>query len=587
MFSLSSHDLVQYSIITLAHSKDWLFTYAFLIASLLPALHRTSVVCKGDKSFLPSVTRLLSGGLIVIFYTATFFVGTGLIAAFITRYDLILQLKHHFEQVYMYGFAGLVVGLPTGFVLRHLIARYLEPYMNRKTKRALKSVDKKGLTDVRDLAKLFPEVIKYDPTKYFQQALKLNKVFLCLDENHKPIFLDEDYYRETNVQLVGAPSAGKSMVCAIACCQRVLSGRHVVVTIDPKHDVYLPALLENSAKIAGVPYREINLKRDQPPQFNPLHNITPEDLYELLISAFGLSLSDKDSDHYRINERDPLYTLCYMIDENPSFPKLLDLAEDINDELGDVYKKIKEIALIPAVQTDAPNDLEEILSSQGVWYFKGAMRDDAVKMLQRLIFARIPQIVENRDDKSSHVTIVGDEFKYSLSRVICDSLGALRSSNASYWLCHQSLGDIEIAVAGLEPKVVYQTVTDNTGLKLSYRCQNPKTAKMFSDLTGTILVDNEIQQTETNEANSELHKRGRTLAQTQVPYFSTNVLMNLPKRCCLIMGAGGIPQLGITAPILIDPVPYKPIVTNHTPPRSINDELMPFSSFDDDLLPKG
>jgi len=325
---------------------------------------------------------------------------------------------------------------------------------------------------------------------------------------------------------------------------------------DPKNDEWAPSVFAEACASAGVPFTFVDLRSGRGPQINPIAGVDAAQLQELLIAAFSLGRKGEAADFYRQADRRAARILSAGVRGGDSLPALADRAVD---ELGEELAKqatgfigqLEELAEISSVQTAEGVDLASVLESGGCIYLVGSMRDEAVIMLQKLLFVRLVQLVEARPRGGRHVTAFLDEFKYLLSKPAVDALGVVRDKGMNILLAHQSLGDFSMCGQDLTPKAVETTVVDTTPLKWIYRTKDHATAKWASAQTGTILADREMRDVVTNEAGSETASTERRLVQEDRALIDTNTIQHLPDGCAVCIGDGQA-KLAFARPLRVE-----------------------------------
>ncbi|MDP2788082.1 MAG: TraM recognition domain-containing protein [Pseudomonadota bacterium] len=104
----------------------------------------------------------------------------------------------------------------------------------------------------------------------------------------------------------------------------------------------------------------------------------------------------------------------------------------------------------------------------------------------------------------------------------------------------------------LDKDAVRGSVMENCAIQLSYRIKDPETAEWLAASTGTILVDDESRKIEKNLALTETVSKERTVRQAERYYIDTNMLMNMPRGCGLLVGAGKLPSFCYTSPVKVE-----------------------------------
>jgi hypothetical protein len=323
-----------------------------------------------------------------------------------------------------------------------------------------------------------------------------------------------------------------------------------VIVFDPKNDEWAPHVLRSVAK----KFVKVDLRRGMPAQINPFWKITPDHLFELFVAGFSLGTKGSDADHYRLGDRKAAYELSQQIgSEGATIFELLELTRALPDEIkknaAGFISQLEELSKIESIQAAQGVDIAEVIANGGCIYFVGAMRDDSVIRLQKMLFVRVIQLVESRSSLVARrqVTIFLDELKYLLSAPSINSLGTVRDKACNILLAHQSLGDFASGGADLDADAVRTSILDNTPLKWIYRNKSFDTAKWASEQTGEISVDveqrtiNRHGAVETISAEARLSKEKRYL-------IDINTIQHLPDGCAVCIGAG-LAHLAFARPI--------------------------------------
>ncbi|MFW9744071.1 TraM recognition domain-containing protein, partial [Vibrio parahaemolyticus] len=144
-----------------------------------------------------------------------------------------------------------------------------------------------------------------------------------------------------------------------------------------------------------------------------------------------------------------------------------------------------------------------------------------------------------------------DELKYHISKPAMEGLGAARDKGVHMFLAHQSIADLKDCPADLNGDAVVGAVVENTKFKLVYRLQDPDTAKWVSEMSGTILVDDETRYVEANKSLSEVVEDKRNIRMAERQYVDTNMLLNLPAFVSYIFTTNDVPKPSLIAPIKV------------------------------------
>ncbi len=186
------------------------------------------------------------------------------------------------------------------------------------------------------------------------------------------------------------------------------------------------------------------------------------------------------------------------------------------------------------------------------------MRSEPIIVLQKMLFVRLIQLIENSRKRKRHCSIFLDEFKYLLSGSALNALGSIRDKGCNILLAHQSLGDFANCGADLSESAVRSTVLDTTPIKWLYRPADYETASWISSQTGQIKVATQTTQAVRNIELSESLSDNRTVSETTRNLVDVNTVQTLPKGCAVCIGAG-IPTLAFIKAVQVDK--FEPNVT--------------------------
>lgn len=434
----------------------------------------------------------------------------------------------------------------TGFVISSVIWFYLlRTFINWWDKVKQKLIKKTSLqrderTDIRLVEQQLPSVVKsYNPERYFK---KKGKIFLGLNELLKPIYISSVLWRSSHCDYIGTTGGGKGVAAGVALTQSVYQGEAVIV-IDPKDDEFLPHVMGQAAKKAGVPYYYIDLLGDAP-QWNPFQNKTNFEIEELFSGAFGQTSQGGIDDVHRGRDRACARRFAgEMVEDYRSTKEVCEsLLLKFPDEMKEANKfrdDLDEIVSTPVINIVDGIDLAKAIEEGAVIYLRGSMRNPRALKLQKMFVLSVMQHCENRDrENARHVCIFLDEFKYLISKPALEALGAIRDKHAHVLLAHQSLGDLRDCPKDIDPESIVSSVNENCRLKLAYKINDPDTANWLANMSGRILVDDEMRTISTGVAMAETKDPERRLMQTERCLVDTNMLLSLPKSCAVLYGNG-------------------------------------------------
>lgn len=404
------------------------------------------------------------------------------------------------------------------------------------------------ISDARSLE--FATVPDFDPVDYFDMAVAKDAVFLGLDEKRSPIYIPRKTWVKSNIQIMGSVGSGKGVLACCALAQCASTFNDAVIVFDPKNDEFAPHVLKSQADNFVL----LDLRQGKPPQLNIFKDLNAYQLNELLVSGFSLGRTGSESDFYRNGDREAVRLLSSQFESGTDIGHFMDAAQklpkEIKDKAGNFLSQLRELSELTVLQTSEGVDLKNVILNGGCLYVLGSLRDESVIMLQKMLFVRCLQIIEERDrfKETTHVNIMLDEFKYLLSKSSLEALGTVRDKNCNILLTHQSLGDFGQCGADMKSDVARATVIDNTPIKWIYRMKDPDVVSWVSKQTGQIRVDSERRSVSTDAGNVELMSTDTTVSKETRELIDTNTIQHLPDGAAVMIGVG-LARIAYSKPI--------------------------------------
>jgi len=461
-----------------------------------------------------------------------------------------------------FGIAWCFAGIAVGFGLAKLLAFFLlegrfaaadqkvNAQLNQESRRSSQRTGE--MTDVRNLH--FGEPVPVNALADFstEQARKQQVVFLGKKEDGQPVLVPRDTWRKTNVQILGLPGSGKSVMATNALIRCVRDFGDAVVYFDPKGDAWAPHVFR-----AHCPdFTLLDLRPGKPAQLNLFRDLDSYALKNLLIAGFNLGEAGDIADHYRNHEQKAAQLIADQFPNGANIQQVLAAAYALPDAIKKAVDgfiiKLENVASQSVLQTDTGIDVAGIINGGGCLYVIGSMDDEAVIRVQKMLFARCAQVILARDEftERPHVSIMLDEIKYLLSKYVLNALGTLRSRDCNLLLAHQSLGDFGLCGQGLPADFVKTTVLDNTPIRWFYKAASEESAQWAAAQTGEIRVDVERRKVQRETGNVE-HISGDSYIQKEARYlFDVNTLQHLPDGFAVITGLG-VAHMGFSSPLRV------------------------------------
>lgn len=448
----------------------------------------------------------------------------------------------------------LIAGLILPALLVFVVSRYGGEYWSNLLSKVTRSYAKERMrrTDIRHMAGELPQAQKqnYHTRQFFSKGT----VFLGLDPNGKHVRIPQSQWLKSHIQIMGTTGAGKGVAAGMLLSQAVWEGETAII-IDPKNDEYLPHVMLQAATDRHAEYVYVDLSANSP-QWNPFMGKTAQECEELLTAGFGMAEKGTDADFYRVEDRRVARRFAEFATANlgslpDQFSAFFRQQPELINDCKKLYADLEELAITPAAQAITGLDIAKLIQRGSVIYVRGSTRNPRILKLQRIFLLSCMQWLENRDrENARHAVIFLDEFKYVLSRPALEALATIRDKRAHVMLAHQSLGDLKDCSGDLNPDAVIGGVIENCAIRISYRVQDPETAKWLSEASGKILIDDESRVVERNAGLTEIAKGQRVLRQAERPLIDTNQLFMLPERCAVLFGVGPA-RFIFTSPVVV------------------------------------
>ena len=544
-------------------SPDWsLFIGQATLILALSITNKFAAVTKANQTLVAKTFRTLAGK--VPEYTILLGIGWFLLSIFFSykvsgNWDNSTAWWHNFNN-HVVGQRWVITisitsGIVGGFWIRFYIGRKIEPKLETYFNKFIR-LNKDELIDVRNIERYTPEHIKYNPQEYYALAKKKQTIFLGIDEFHKPVLLPLDQYLTENIQVLGPPGRGKGVCAGTVLHQGITNFDHGVCVFDPKNDAWASSVMYDACKKSGRPFLLIDLRSGKPPQINPFNGMSSDELNEMLVAGFSLGKKGEAADHYRLNDREICWQLSKSIQKGDHIGSLLERLFELAGKEGEGFvKQFKELARLSPLHAEKGASIEQFINKGGCLYIIGSMRDEAVIQLQKMLFIRIVQLIENKSSER-HISIFLDEIKYLISSPTVNALGTIRDKGCNLIITHQSLGDLKQVGQDLNPQATFDNVVDNCPIKWIYKPSTYEVAEWSSLQSGKVIVNQQSQKTQVNIEGIRLEDAEVSTKQTYQQKYDTNVILNLPKFCALCIGVGAA-RLAFSQPVPVEKLKFK------------------------------
>lgn len=494
-------------------------------------------------SFQKRERELLAGISGFIMAVGFFWLGSWFFVSWFTPYNL---------KTPAYLWCGSFIA---GFILAIFSERkaipMIESFVKTGTKKSV--LERGGKTDIRELFKDLSKDIDYDPLKY----IKKDQWFIGLNDQKEPIYIKNK--KLGHMQVIGPSGTGKTLSMSLSGYQAIIKDECLIV-IDSKKkgDLYFPEVCKKACDLMGKKFHFMDITSEIE-QLNICEDASPDEIANLLIAVFNLDDSPDGTGFFRGKDRKMARFLSKNIQKGETladFSKQHDkFFRSKENEASGFADHLEEIAEVKAINASKGLSLRNIIANRECLYVAGAYSDPKYVKAQRLLLGRIVQLIEERDNifsEPSQVCVVLDEFSFQISRIFADSLKLIRAFGAHFIVAHQSLSDLRDVPSNMNGDVFYNTVMTNCKLKLTYQCVDVETAEYFADLSGEILVDDEIRHVDKTLSLTEKVSDSRQVRQTESAFVDKNMLLSLPEKTAVFLGSG-LAEIVVIQPIKVTP----------------------------------
>lgn len=484
-----------------------------------------------------------------------FWSGIGLLIAavlLVSFYDMSYRdiLPNHFSKLMAwlrgsfvaYGWITILSFL-AGFCVRFLYFRYCHVWVSGFMRKLRNVQTDESESDIRDERNRF-NAKDFSPAKFYSKDGSY--MFVGLDEHDKPLTIPMDTWRETNMQIIGPTRYGKGVVAGDIMDQVVRMG-DALFYIDPKKDRWAPHVLLQACKANNRPFYYIALHDNAIGYWSPFTGGNRRDAYTRLTNIFEMQEGgDAGTDFYKAQEK-KLFNRIVTLDQSFRIQDIYMTIKSWNDRAKDDKEKALKIeaqlenwrqigALNPPEEIEAFS-IEKALLEGGVVYVQGDLMDETVKKATKaFIMELVQESMRLANQRERHVTIVIDEVRFLVSKMLADALATAVGSRVNIVTMYQSILDLKTPDdVNLDGEAILQSVNVNSQLKLIYGGADAETAEWVSKMSGTRTKKvTAMEKTNVRLAGAEEWDRGRTVKTLEEALIPENVVLTLPPRVCVL-----------------------------------------------------
>ncbi|EAT10683.1 type IV secretory system conjugative DNA transfer family protein (plasmid) [Bermanella marisrubri] len=422
-----------------------------------------------------------------------------------------------------------IMGLISGLLINFMYQRYMVSLIS-KFKRALRFKQSNDeLSDIRNEKKRF-KAKDFLPSKHYDK----NGIVVGLDENNKPLYIDNDTWYETNMQVVGPTRYGKGVILG-GLIDQAIRRNDTVFYIDPKEDKFLPYIMYNACKEMGRKFVYVSLKDGEIGSYSPFTGGNEFDARDRIITAFDLALTGHPgTDFYKTQEQEE-------IDKYFSETKTIKgLASKINPDAASKLKAQLESwkrheSLCP--KSGKGFSVEQALLDNAVVYIRGSLTSDILKKATKtLIIEVIQESMRLQKERQAHLSFFIDEVRFLASKQLADAMATAIGFRVNMVLAYQSILDTMTPDdQTLNGKSLTQSINVNSQVKAIYGGADTETAEWGASLSGERLKTiTRLEKTEIKSGGGESWEPSRMLGSQAEHLIPANVFLSMPPRVCAL-----------------------------------------------------
>jgi len=429
-----------------------------------------------------------------------------------------------------------------GLLMRFTFLRYLIPAFSKLTRKLRNTQTEDTLSDIRFESAKFKSV-DFLPSKHY----KKDAIFVSLDQNKQPIYIPNDTWYETNMQIIGPTRYGKGVIFGTLMDQ-IIRRNDALFYIDPKDDKFAAHVMYQACKTTGRKFYYLTLHDNGIGKWAPFAGGEPSDALSRLENAFGLEFTgDPGTDYYKSQE---LKSLSSAFRKTRSVGGLATALE--NSEANRVKAELSRWQAVESLscKAGAGFSIEKALLEGAVVYVQGSLDNSVVKTATKVFIAELIQEARRlKDQRIHHLTIGIDEVSFLASKVLAQSLATAVGFRVNFCLAYQSQNDLlNLDDKTVNPKYIYQSINVNSQIKAVYGGADFETAEWASNLSGTVMKEvTKMEKTDISGTGGETWEKQRMIGTQEENLIHTNVVMSLPPRVFIFFQPRHLSTIGFSS----------------------------------------
>lgn len=433
---------------------------------------------------------------------------------------------------------SLLVVLALPMFIRTVMLRFVRPAFSNWARKFRVKQSGDALSDIRiEVGKI--KAKDFDPRPFYLPG----KMFLGLDENATPIYMDDEVFLKNHKKVIGPSQTGKGVVLGVLLDQAIMKGWGAWF-VDQKPDDFICDIMRESCERHGRKAPQyLDLNGVGPGAYAPFAHGTPRERRERVVKAYSMADTGTAADYYKRLERKVLdYIMPYWDGSLRHLDALLrGKHPEINDakrnwirensgSLDSNTSEFMQLETLLATPEESFNVSDALLGADVV-YIRSNMKDTIVRKGCIALLDEVVQVTL-RNKLPTPVFVVLDEIKFIVSDTLADALATILSKGMNMALTYQAITDLlNLPDKSLNAESIRGGIDTNTQVTLSYRANDFETAKWVSDQTGLgQKTVTKMEKVDVNKAGAEMWGEERSVGQVEENYITTNQLLSLPPR---------------------------------------------------------
>lgn len=483
-----------------------------------------------------------------------------------------------------------IISIVTVFLMPYFFhfihRRYIKPRLSSFKRKYRVSQTGDSLSDIRVEYQAYKSK-NFEVRKYYKD----DYVFMGLDENEEPVYLEDSEFKSKNLKILGATQTGKGVIQQVLLDQAIMKGWGAWF-FDQKPDEFIYSVLVESCKHwkRKAPV-VLDLTGESTGKYSPFEYGLLRERLQRFNKVFGLVGKGTDADHYKnINRQIMTFLSDYWDGTLGHLDKLLNGKDSsipdnkrqwVFENTINIRTRLDEWKLLPNLFTNKGEgfNVQKELESGSVIYVKGRQDDELIREVCSALLVEWKDCIINKKH-TSHIFTCLDEAKFCISATVASALATILSKGANMALAYQERDDIKnVPDQTVDKEALKNQVEINTLVTISYKC-GYDTAEWIANNTGTIQKNiTRMEGVDTDGFGAESWSGNRMIGSEAETYISINSILSLNKRVGIFMNNEGLAKYLFTSWIPVNEISPLP---DKEKPNNANDMNSSFENKKED-----